>query len=69
MIQRYMTIYKQMIKDHYMIKINKAFLLKYKYNDPENCLIGPLKKVQGMDATIENLEGACQQIFGKFDHM
>ena len=38
-----------MIKEYNLIKINNTFLLKYRYNDPENCLIEPIQKVEGME--------------------
>ena len=45
------------------------FLLKYKYNDPENNLIEPMKEVQGMEKKLDFLVNACQHIFGKVDQM
>ena len=45
------------------------FLLKYKFYDPENCLIDPMQKVEGMGDKIDELEGLCQQILGKVDNI
>ena len=69
MAAQYMQVYKQMVKENNLIRINKMFLLKYKYNDPENNLIEPMKEVQGMEKKIDYLVNACQHIFGKVDQM
>ena len=69
MAAQYMKVYKQMVKENNLIRINKMFLLKYKYNDPENNLIEPMKEVQGMEKKIDYLVNACQHIFGKVDQM
>ena len=69
MAAQYMKVYKQMVKENNLIRINKMFLLKYKYNDPENNLIEPMKEVQGMEKKIDYLVSTCQHIFGKVDQM
>jgi len=58
-----------MIKEYNLIKINNTFLLKYRYNDPENCLIEPIQKVEGMEEKIDMLENACLKIMDKVDEM